>query len=257
MDVNLRVRGLHVRASVDVDLRGLDLTLERGEAAALTSLGPADLPRLFRVLAGLEWPEEGEVVRGELTFSATARRTQPRLRKYRTVRKLRMTGGILSPTVALINNLDLFDNIALPLRYHFAPSERVVDDRTGHLLERLGLSDHAGLRPAGLTPGILRRAQLARALILEPTMLFVESTLSDVDNESTSLMLETIREYLDKRLLSVLVVSYDPRRFLPIVRRVHFILGGKIVGELEGRPIDEKAYFDFTESLKTPSRGEE
>ncbi|MBN1443349.1 MAG: ATP-binding cassette domain-containing protein [Planctomycetes bacterium] len=240
----MRVLGLCVSTPDGPDIQDLDFRVRAGEAVALTSLGPCDLPTLVEVLSGLRWPDGGTVSRGDLRSAERFHSSQPRLRSYQSSRKLRITGSLVSPTVSLINNLSLFDNIALPLRYHFAPSEKVVDERTGRLLEALHLTSEARERPAGLARGIVRRTQLARALILEPTVIFLDSFISDIDQESARLIVAALREYLEKGILAVVAAGYDPLPLLPLVSRVLVLFDGRLAGSMEGEDLDEKNFLE-------------
>lgn len=243
MTAALTAIGLTVASTDGNEFRDLDLTVERGETLGLTSIGFANFRGLLETLAGLRRPAAGKVVWGGLpALDALYDSRAPLTSRYRALRGLRRTTGYVSDTVSLINNLTVFDNVALPLRYHFNAPERTVEERTEKVLELLGLAALARERPTGLSLGAKRRAALARALILDPTVLFLDSPFSDIDNDSTDFLVSVLTHYSEKVGLAIVVASYEPRQLLSIATRVFVFRGGAIVEALAGEALSENRF---------------
>lgn len=245
MKFTLSVQKLAVKTREGPDFRDLSFELGFGEAVAVTSVGPAELRKLLEVLAGLQRPTDGKVYWHRLApLNVGKSGKTSRFRLYRTIRGLRLTNAYVSGSVALFNDLSVFDNIALPLRYHFSPPERIVEERTERLIDLLRLADVADEKPTNLHLGILQRAALGRALILEPTILFLDSPLSDVDTESARILFSVLKHYLKKIGLSVLATSYEPLSLLPLVSRVLVLFNGNVAHVLEGSDLGERAFLE-------------
>lgn len=247
----LHAERVDVRTSEGADFHGVDLELGLGEAMAITSIGPADLRALLEVLAGLRAPAAGRVIWERLpALSDLDDETLGLARRYQALRWLRQTHAYVSDSVALLANLTVFENVALPLRYHFNPPERTVRERTERMLAQLGLEAAADERPAWLQLGARRRACVGRALILEPSVLCLDSPLSDIDDDSAGIITSVLLEYLHKVGLSILVTSFEPRPLLSIVSRVLVFRGGRQVAELEGAELDERTFLDRLAELR-------
>lgn len=240
----LTVEELSVETNEGPDFQDVGFQLSLGEAAAATSIGPADLGALLEVLAGLKRADKGRVSWNRLpAISILDDASASAYRRYRILRGLRQSNSYVSPSVSLLNHLTIYENIALPLRYHFDPPERVVEERTLRLMDRLKLSEVAGYHPAGLPLGVVRRASVARALILEPTILFLNSPLSAIDNESSDILISALSHFRNKVGLTVLAASYEPRTLLSLVTRLFIFSNGKLNHVLQGEELHESVFF--------------
>lgn len=243
MTAALTATALAVPTNHGPPFKDVDFVLEKGEALGVTSIGLTDLRALLEALAGLRRASAGRVIWGGLPALGALYDDAASLReRYRALRGLRRLMGYVSDTVSLINNLTVYDNVALPLRYHFDPPERTVEERTERLLSMLCLEPVRALRPAALSLGAKRRAALARALILDPTVLFLDSPFSDIDNDSAEILVSVVDHYAKKVGLSVIAASYDPRQILTMASRVIVFHGGSIVATLSGEALEESRF---------------
>ncbi|MEM7232531.1 MAG: ATP-binding cassette domain-containing protein [Planctomycetota bacterium] len=251
----LSTKDLFVRAKQGPAFRGIGLEVSVGEALAITSVGSADLSGLLEVLAGLREPDAGTVRWNRLPALDVLNDPQSgEVDRYRARRWLRQTNAFVSDSVALLNNLTVAENIALPLRYHFNAPENTVRERTETLLAELELEAHATERPAWLSIGVRRRAALGRALILEPTSLFLDAPISDIDEESAAILLSVLAKYSKATKMTTVVASFDCRRLLSLVERVLVIGEGRIVETISGGSLEETKYFERLHELHDAHR---
>jgi ABC-type sulfate/molybdate transport systems ATPase subunit len=254
MGAILTVKNVDLAGPAEPGFRGLDFEVAPGQALGIAELGSGDLGRLLDVLAGLEAPRSGEITWNGVT-SASRERAATSRRRYRMERKLRLEVGFLSASASLLQNRTLEENIALPLRYHFRFREAEVAGRVSRLLTLLKLAPEARWRPAGLSPGMHRRAELARALILEPKLLVLESPFTNVERESVRILVAALKEFQSERAMGILVASHDPLQLALVVSRILVYSDGKLSGSLEDRELaDQGLLADRTGLLRTLER---
>jgi ABC-type transporter Mla maintaining outer membrane lipid asymmetry ATPase subunit MlaF len=245
------VRGVSVGPSDAPAFRNLEFELSTGEILGVTAVGSTDLARLLEVLSGFELPTAGEITWGEISSRSLGEATGP-VARYRAEQALRRRVGFLSASASLLENLTIFDNVALPLRYHDSQKEDVVEERTIPVLERLKLADAEARRPAGLPIGVRRRAELARALVLDPAILLWESPFTQVDFESGNLMAGEITRRQRENGLSVLATSFDATQLLPIATRFLILCDDSLAGSLDWQEVrDRNIFADKARLLKT------
>jgi ABC-type transporter Mla maintaining outer membrane lipid asymmetry ATPase subunit MlaF len=187
---------------------GLSFTVLRGQAVLLEATSPFALERLFAVLGGEEEPASGELIWNGLSSRAIAE-APGRAAAYRLERVRRLAVARLAPSSSLLHNQTLFDNIALPVRYHLKVPEHEAGERVERLLTRLGIEELAGARPSGLPHGVRRRAELARALVLGPALLIIEAHALGIDAASARVIVEVLREALAENRLGILGPAED------------------------------------------------
>jgi ABC-type transporter Mla maintaining outer membrane lipid asymmetry ATPase subunit MlaF len=238
MEPVLVARGLSIAIPGGPSFAEIELAVGRGEFVGLAVIGAADLGPLLAILAGFEAPPAGEVIWNGISSLAMARAGAAQ--RYRLEREQRLSTGLLTASAALINNLDLFDNIALPLRYHFSLTAEEASSRVKGLMEALKLGALAGRRPAGLPRGVRRRAQLARALVIEPSILLCDDSFLEVDPESAAAIGSTLRRWREQRHTALLAIAHEPAQILPLVSKLLVLYDGKLIGSLEGKELEEE-----------------
>ena len=250
----LTVKNVDVTGPAEPGFHALDFEVVSGQALGIAELGSADLGRLLDVLAGLEPPRSGEITWDGVT-SRSREEAVTSGRRYRIERKLRLEIGFLSASASLLQNRTLEENIALPLLYHFRLPDAEVAGRVLRLVTLLNLGFDAGRRPAGLSLGVRRRAELARALILQPRLLILESPFSNVERESARIMVAALKELQSDRATGILVASDNPLQLAPVVSRILVYEGGKLSGSLDDRELaDQGLLADRTALLRTLER---
>jgi phospholipid/cholesterol/gamma-HCH transport system ATP-binding protein len=223
----IEIEGLWTAYGAQVVHSGIDLTVRQGEVFSLVGGSGSGKTTLLRHMLGLEIPLRGTVrVFGQ----------PPGQGRFDAWRALRRRWGVLFQSGALFSALDVFDNIALPLREAGTVDEDQVRERVQRKLEQIGLTRaDAGKMPAQLSGGMVKRVALARALVLEPELLFLDEPTAGLDparSKSFAALIKSLRAALG---LTVLMVTHDLDTLVDLSDRVGVLVSGHLVavGSLE------------------------
>lgn len=166
-------------------LRDVELRLCPGELVAITGPVGGGKSTLLKLLAGLLEPTRGRVTIERRNVWALSEHERNDLRR-------RM--GFDFQEAALIANMTIFDNLALPLRYHEECSERAVRERIEGWLDRLGLARYRQQLPATISLGLRRRASFVRAMLAGDEAFFWDDPTAQASDDFAELVRETIAE---------------------------------------------------------------
>jgi polar amino acid transport system ATP-binding protein len=216
--MNLRITGLTQRFDSTTVLDGLELAT--GEIAALVLVGPSGGGKstLLRILAGLDVPTAGSVV----FDGAALPRDEPALRRYRR------TVGTVFQAYNLFPHLTAMDNLLLPLVHVHGLTREAALERVRGPLERFGLAEHVHKRPAELSGGQKQRIAILRALVVQPSRLFLDEPTSALDPEMRGEVLDMIRELREAGTQFVLV-THEMGFARRVADDVAFIADGRVV----------------------------
>jgi phospholipid/cholesterol/gamma-HCH transport system ATP-binding protein len=221
-DLVVSVRGLHFSRGGRVIFRGVDIDIPRGKVTAIMGPSGTGKTTLLKLIAGQLRPHQGRVeVDGE-EVAALGREGLFRLRK-------RM--GMLFQSGALLTDLDVFDNVAFPLREHTDLPESMIRDMVVMKLEAVGLRAARHLMPRELSGGMARRAALARAIALDPMMIMYDEPFAGQDPISMGILVRLIRRLNDALGLTSIIVSHDIDETCSIADHVYVIADGRVAGE--------------------------
>ena len=205
MDVVVRAVGLTRRykmgdAYVDA-LRGVDLTIRRGEFVALVGPSGSGKSTVLNLIGGLDRPTGGEIWIDSVELSATDERTLTRHRRQHV--------GFVFQTFNLLPRLTADENVAIPLMFSGVPhKERLARARS--LLERVGLGERLSHRPSQLSGGEQQRVAIARALVGQPVLLLADEPTGNLDTTTGGEIMALLQELNQERDLTLLVVTHDP-----------------------------------------------
>ena len=168
--------------------------------------------------------------------------------KSAELKSIHLQCGILFQSGALIESLSVFENVCLPLREHYRGVAADILSETARLkLRMVGLEDHAGKRPSGISGGMKKRVALARALALDPALVFADEPTSGLDPVSTQ-EIDDLFIRLTRRIgAAAVVVTHDIASFFRIANRA-VLLGGERDGDAQGRVILQGTQEDFRAS---------
>ena len=155
---------------------------------------------------------------------------------------LRRKMGVLLQGNGLLTDLDVFENVALPLRAHTRLTEAEIADKVKAKLEAVGLAEAVELEPQQLSGGMARRVALARALVLDPPLMLYDEPLTGLDPIACGVILDLIRGLNDRLGVTSLVITHHVRESLPFADRVLAIANGGIA--FDGTPADLLATTD-------------
>ncbi|MDD5578439.1 MAG: ATP-binding cassette domain-containing protein [Methylobacter sp.] len=179
----------------------INLCVEHGEILGLVGASGSGKTTLLREIIGLQTPTQGEVfVLGQSLKKVSAGHGQ----------RLRNNCGVLFQKGALFSVLNVFDNIAFPLRELGFKDEELIKRIVFMKLSMAGLSDHdAWLRPADLSGGMTKRVALARAMALEPSLLLLDEPTSGLDPISSEDFVSLLSELHKTLNFTVVMVTHD------------------------------------------------
>jgi phospholipid/cholesterol/gamma-HCH transport system ATP-binding protein len=202
-------------------LDGINLVCHPGETNVIIGGSGAGKTTLLRLLIGLEKPTSGRVeIDGEDIGP---------LGDYE-LNRVRRKFGMCFQYAALLDSLSIFDNVAFPLREHTKMSEKEIRAKVLEKLEALGLQPRvADLSPAEISGGMRKRVGLARALMLDPKIIFYDEPTSGLDPLTTQMVDEMIEQARTQFGVTNVVISHDMSSTFRIAQHVHVLVKGKIV----------------------------
>jgi phospholipid/cholesterol/gamma-HCH transport system ATP-binding protein len=216
----VRVRGLHFRRGEQRIFDGVDLDIPRGLVTAIMGPSGTGKTTLLKLISGQLQPDAGEI---EVDGQSIGSLSRSELYALRT----RM--GMLFQSGALLTDLDVFENVAFPLREHAKLPESVLRKLVLIKLEAVGLRGAARLMPSELSGGMARRVALARAVALDPTMIMYDEPFTGQDPISMGTLTSLIRQLNDASGLTSIVVSHDVSETAEIADHLYIIANGQIM----------------------------
>ncbi|AEX23207.1 MULTISPECIES: phospholipid ABC transporter ATP-binding protein MlaF [Vibrio] len=199
---------------------GIDLHVPEGKVTAI--MGPSGIGKttLLRLIGGQLYPEQGEI-----WFDGDNIPTLSRKKLYHARKKMSM----LFQSGALFTDLNVFDNVAFPLREHTNLSEELIRTMVLLKLEAVGLRGAAQLMPSELSGGMARRAALARAIALDPDLIMYDEPFVGQDPITMGVLVELISNLNQALGLTSIVVSHDVPEVMSIADWVYLLANGKII----------------------------
>ena len=218
----VEVRDVHTRFGAAVVHDGVSLAVRRGEIFALAGASGCGKSTLLREMILLHRPQAGSIrVFGQELAGLSEEQALP----------LRRNWGVMFERGALFGSLTVAGNVALPLREHARLSDRLVDEIVAVKIGLAGLPPDAGPKlPAELSGGMRKRAALARAIALDPGLLFLDEPTAGLDPLSAAGFDELVRHLKELLGLTILMVTHDLDLLWRVADRVAFMVGGRIAG---------------------------
>jgi phospholipid/cholesterol/gamma-HCH transport system ATP-binding protein len=204
-------------------LKDISLKFPRGKVSAILGGSGCGKTTLLRLIGGVHRPNSGRVV-----FDGEVVDTRDRARLYRLRRRL----GMLFQFGALFTDLNVFDNVAFPLREHTQLPEAMIRDIVLMKLNAVGLRGAAALRISEVSGGMARRIALARAIALDPELIMYDEPFAGLDLISMGVAAKLIRTLNDVTGATSLVISHDVPECMSIADFVVLMAnGGRIVAQ--------------------------
>jgi phospholipid/cholesterol/gamma-HCH transport system ATP-binding protein len=217
----IRVRGISVGFGDRLILKDLDLDVRRGEILGVVGGSGTGKSVLLRTIIGLNHRRAGTVeVFGTDIDRATASE------RAEIGRRL----GVLFQQGALFSSLTVAQNVGVPAREHLALPPRLVDELARVKIELVGLpADAADKFPAELSGGMIKRAALARALALDPDVVFLDEPTAGLDPIGAADFDRLIENLRDTLGLTVFMVTHDLDSLVEATDRIAVLAGGKVL----------------------------
>jgi len=203
-------------------LKGINLQAPRGRMIAIMGASGSGKTTLLRLIGGQLHPTTGEVV-----IAGKPLRSLDAEGLYRMRRRM----GMLFQFGALFTDMNVYENVAFPVREHTRLPEPLVRDLVLMKLEAVGMRGAQRLMPSELSGGMARRVALARAVVLDPLLVMYDEPFAGLDPIAMAVIGELMRKLNDALGATSIVVSHDVVECLQIVDYVYLVADGVIVGE--------------------------
>jgi phospholipid/cholesterol/gamma-HCH transport system ATP-binding protein len=219
-DAIVSIRGLRYARGERMIFDGIDLDIRRGSVTAVMGPSGTGKTTLLKLIGGQLHPAAGTVVvDGE---------SVPEL-GVQALFELRKRMGMMFQSGALLTDLNVFDNVAFPIREHTRLPESLVRDLVLMKLQAVGLRGACYLMPNELSGGMGRRVAMARAIALDPAIVLYDEPFTGQDPISMGVLIKLIRELNDALGLTSIMVSHDVKEAAAIADYMYLLSGGKVV----------------------------
>ena len=229
----IAVEGVVTRFGRQTVHDGVSFSVGRGELVALIGGSGTGKSVLVREMIGLSRPTEGTIrVFGCDVWKAPADQLAAMRRRF----------GMMFQDGALFSSLDVAHNVAVPLMEHTDLAPDLLWPLVRLRIALAGLPPEAGAKmPSELSGGMRKRAAIARALALEPEVIFLDEPTSGLDPITARAFDRLVRFLVDDLGITILIVTHDLDTLLTVVDRVVVLAGGKVIGD---GPVDEVMALD-------------
>ena len=201
---------------------GLDLEVHRNEIFALVGGSGSGKSTLLREMILLQRPDSGSIRVLGVDLQ--------KLGDDETLR-LRQRWGVMFQHGGLFGSLTVNENIGLPLREHTGLEDVLIDEIAAWKLAMTGLKPEVGAQyPSELSGGMMKRASLARALALDPELLFLDEPTAGLDPDSAAAVDELVRSLRDLFGLTIVMITHDLDLLWQVADRVAVLAGGTVQG---------------------------
>lgn len=217
-------------------LNGINLDIRRGETMVIMGGSGSGKSTLLRCLIGTFTPDEG---------SLTMLGRDLRGLRERDMDEVRKKFGILFQSGALFNSMTIAENVALPLQEHTDLSPEIIDIQVKIKLELVGLREHSEKYPEQISGGMRKRAGLARALALDPQILFYDEPSAGLDPVTSAGIDRLIMDLTQKLGVTSVVVTHEMDSAFTIADRMAMLDKGRML------VVEKREWFD--ELRKTPA----
>jgi phospholipid/cholesterol/gamma-HCH transport system ATP-binding protein len=201
-------------------LRGLNLGLPEGQVSMI--LGPSGTGKsvCIKHIVGLLYPDEGDVIVDGQSIPSLSDDDL-----FETRKKF----GVLFQDGALFGSLNLYDNVAFPLRQHTEKGDEEIAEIVNRRLREVGLGDAGEKMPNELSGGMRKRAGFARSLVLDPAIVLFDEPDSGLDPVRTALLCELIKEIHAENGGSYVVITHDILSARRVAEYIAILWRGRIV----------------------------
>jgi phospholipid/cholesterol/gamma-HCH transport system ATP-binding protein len=201
-------------------LTDVNMSVGRGHIAVIIGGSGAGKTTLLRILIGLERPSSGSVkISGQDIATMSDRELNTMRRKF----------GMVFQYSALLDSMNVMDNVAFPMREHTDLSEKEIKEQVTEKLNSLGLDNVEKRFPSQLSGGMRKRVALARALMLEPEVIMYDEPTSGLDPVTSRMVDDMILETRKKFGVTSVLISHDMVGALQIADEIYLLSKGAIV----------------------------
>ena len=215
----IEIRDLMYSRGPRVIFKGLNLSIKRGEVTAFMGPSGTGKTTLLRLITRQLIPQHGAIYVNGVDI-ATLNQAE--------LYALRRRFGMLFQNGALLTDLNVFENVAFPLREHTSLTNRLIRHVVLTKLHAVGLRGAADMMPAELSGGMARRVALARAMVMDPEILIYDEPFVGLDPISMGVIVRLVRRMNDALGITSIVVSHDVAEVSTVADRSYLISDGKV-----------------------------
>jgi phospholipid/cholesterol/gamma-HCH transport system ATP-binding protein len=219
-EAHIEVRSLQKNFGDTKVLTDVNMSIGRGHIAVIIGGSGAGKTTLLRILIGLERPSSGSViVSGQDIAKLNDRELNQMRRKF----------GMVFQYSALLDSMNVMDNVAFPMREHTDLSEKEIRKQVTEKLNSLGLDNVERRFPSQLSGGMRKRVALARALMLEPEIIMYDEPTSGLDPVTSRMVDDLVVETRKRFGVTSVIISHDMVGALQIADEIYLLSKGSIV----------------------------
>ena len=200
-------------------LNGVDLTIYKGEFCAIVGTSGSGKSTMLNMLAGLEKPTKGEVI---VAGEHLEKMNENELVKFR-----REHVGFIFQSFNLLGTMNAIENVALPLTFR-GVDKKIREAKAVEMLKLVGLPKHMKHRPNEMSGGQQQRVGVARALGLDPEIMFADEPTGNLDSKTSAEVLGLMRKVVTEKNQTMVMVTHD-NHLAGFADRIFHIIDGKIV----------------------------
>ena len=224
----LEMRNIHKSFDTLEVLKGIDLTVEKGQVVGIIGPSGGGKSTLLRCATTLEMIDKGDIKISGQTLVATSNSGLTQYADRKTLQQIRGRFGLVFQNFNLFPHFSVRRNITESLVVVHKKSRDEANEICDNLLRKLGMLEKADAYPCNLSGGQQQRVSIARALALNPDILFFDEPTSALDPELTSGVLKVIRE-LAKEHMTMVIVTHEMAFARDVADHIVFMDGGVIV----------------------------
>ena len=200
-------------------LNGVDLTIYKGEFCAIVGTSGSGKSTMLNMLAGLEKPTKGEVI---VAGEHLEKMNENQLVKFR-----REHVGFIFQSFNLLGTMNAIENVALPLTFR-GVDKKIREAKAVEMLKLVGLPKHMKHRPNEMSGGQQQRVGVARALVLDPEIIFADEPTGNLDSKTSAEVPGLMRKVVTEKNQTMVMVTHD-NHLAGFADRIFHIIDGKIV----------------------------
>lgn len=220
-DIIISIRGLKNQFGAQVVHENLDLDIRRGEIIGIVGGSGTGKSVLLRSVIGLQTPAEGSI--RVLDYDALSL-------SEAEAKELRRTWGVLFQNGALFSSLSVAENVQVPLREYYQMEQELLDGLAAFKIDLVGLPPDAGAKfPSDLSGGMRKRAGMARALALDPLILFLDEPTAGLDPIGAAALDELVMRLRDTLGLTVFLITHDLDTLHTICDRIAVLAEKRVI----------------------------
>lgn len=208
-------------------LQGIQVQVFPGDIIFIAGKSGCGKSTLMKSLAGLQYPSKGDIILRGVSFRAALNH---QLLEYHH------QNGYLFQDNALISNLTVYDNIALPLRFQGHLSEAAIKERVMGLIHHFELDDDTTNRPAALSMGEAKMCALARAIAHKPNLLFMDEPIASLDRGRVEMMKHEVRE-LHEAGTTFVIIAHETEFAAEFATRIWHMDKGRLIQDIHAETL--------------------